>query len=83
MTTLKSSPSNNTTLADEYLTQAQAMRMTGISQPTIWRWIKTGLLPAQKVGHTTLVRIEDLLSVVPRNDRRRTAKTGQMQNQVK
>ena len=47
-------------LSDEYVTEAEAVRILGVSQPTVWRWIKQGSLPAERVGRATLIRRKDL-----------------------
>ena len=39
-----------TALTQDYLTVAEAAALLKVSQPTIWRWIDQGRLPAYRIG---------------------------------
>lgn len=41
-----------------------AGQMTHYHRNTIWRWVKSGLLPSQKVGHRVLIHEDVLKSFV-------------------
>ena len=43
-----------------YCTQKEAAEAIGKSDVTIWTWIKSGKLPAIKVGREVLIRKDDL-----------------------
>src|SRR3954469_22004822 len=50
-----------------YYTIAQAMAVLGVSRPTLWRWIRSGKLPAYKVGpRSTRIKRVDLEAVLRR-----------------
>lgn len=43
-----------------YLTVAESAALLGISSCTLYRMIKTGILPAQKLGHTWKISAADI-----------------------
>ncbi len=43
-----------------YLTVAEAAALLGISSNTLYRLIKTGILPAQKIGHIWKISATDI-----------------------
>ena len=47
-------------IRDHYLTMKQAAEARKVTRITIWRWIKAGKLPAEKVGREVLIRKQDL-----------------------
>ena len=47
-------------ITDHYVTKSQAARLLGVNSLTIWRWIRAGKLPAEKVGREVLIRRDDL-----------------------
>src|SRR3954447_4176669 len=50
-----------------YYTLAQAMAVLGVSRPTLWRWIRSGKLPAYKAGpRSTRIKRIDLEAVLRR-----------------
>src|SRR4051794_33640762 len=50
-----------------YYTIAQAMAVLGVSRPTLWRWIRSGKLPAYKAGpRSTRIKRADLEAVLHR-----------------
>lgn len=49
----------------DYVRVAEAAKRLRVSQPTIWRWIKAGRLPAYRVGPKTIrIKVADLANVV-------------------
>lgn len=50
-------------ISDHYVTKAEAARKLGVNRLTIWRWIKAGRLPAEKVGREVLIKLDDLSQV--------------------
>lgn len=49
-----------TDLVDELLTIAEVAAYLKLSRRTAWRWCKSGLLPAVKIGHQWRVARTDL-----------------------
>jgi excisionase family DNA binding protein len=50
---------------EEYVTVPQAARLLKVSTPTVWRWIKAGMLPALRVGERSVrIKGSDLDRVV-------------------
>ncbi len=59
---------------DDLLTLPDIAEMTGMAGPTVRVWVKTGRLPATKVGRGWLVKrgdLEDMLAADPRIGRPR------------
>ena len=52
---------NNT---EKYLTTAETMKMLNVSEPTLWRWSKTGYLPKVKLGRKCFYRESDIVKLV-------------------
>lgn len=47
-----------------YLTAAESAALLGISSCTLYRMIKTGILPAQKIGHTWKISATDISACI-------------------
>ena len=47
-------------ISGNYVTKAQAAAMLNVNRLTIWRWVKTGKLKAEKVGRELLIKRDDL-----------------------
>jgi excisionase family DNA binding protein len=56
-----------TVQADEYLTIAEVADRLKLSRRTIWRWCKSGRLPAVKVGHQWRITQHNLEEFIRRN----------------
>ena len=53
---------------DKYLCSKDVKKMCGISDTTLWRWMKTGHLPYQKVGSNNRFLQSDVEKVMSGND---------------
>lgn len=42
------------------ISTAEAAKMFGVSRVTIFKWIKAGKLPAQKIGRNYLIHLKDV-----------------------
>ncbi len=60
-------PSADTPSSQEWYTVPEAAEFLGVSQPTIFRWMKQGLLSFYKVGGATRFTREGLLAVVEKS----------------
>ena len=47
----------------EFLTPQEVAELLGVSRRTITNWIKTGKLPALKIGRTVRIKREALLAL--------------------
>lgn len=47
---MRNNDAPKTSEVETFLTRPQAARYLGVHEETIWRWIKTGKLPAKRVG---------------------------------
>lgn len=47
-------------LSDEYATVSQAASYLDVTRQTVWRWIKAGNLPSEKIGNQILVKISGI-----------------------
>jgi excisionase family DNA binding protein len=53
------------TREEGYVTVAEAAKRLHVSHPTVWRWIKSGRLPASRVGPKSIrIRSADLEQLV-------------------
>ncbi|MDQ3228016.1 MAG: helix-turn-helix domain-containing protein, partial [Chloroflexota bacterium] len=60
-TTTITRPVPHATEFDRYYTVAQAAALLGVSRVSVWRWIRDGQLPAQRLGQrTTRIKREDV-----------------------
>jgi len=60
-----------TTHESEYLTVAEAARELRVSAATVWRWVDSGRLPADRVGARSIrIRRRDLWRAVERREPR-------------
>lgn len=50
-------------ISDHYITLAEAAAIKGVSTVTIWRWIRAGRIPGEKVGREVLIRKDDLVQI--------------------
>jgi excisionase family DNA binding protein len=46
-----------------------AARLVGVSETTLKKWIRQGLLPVSRIGGVRLVRIDDLNDLVERHQK--------------
>jgi excisionase family DNA binding protein len=54
-----------TTEHQDYCTVSEAAAFLSVNPSTIWRWIKTGKLPAYRVGHKNIrIKKQDLAAVI-------------------
>jgi excisionase family DNA binding protein len=53
-------------LADVYATKAEAARLLGVNRLTIYRWVKSGKLKAERIGREVLIRRSDLSRISKR-----------------
>ena len=54
-----------TTEHQDYYTVSEAAAFLSVNPSTIWRWIKTGKLPAYRVGHKNIrIKKQDLAAVI-------------------
>lgn len=69
------------TVSDDLLNVTDAAKRLQVSQSTIWRWIRSGELPAHRVGPKRVrLRIADLDRIVTPLTRRREAVTTDLSN---
>jgi excisionase family DNA binding protein len=61
-------------LSDEYVNCKEAGRIVGVSAWTVWRWIKTGKLRAERVGRAVLIAKSELSTVARSPSGRRSEK---------
>lgn len=55
----------NAVIDEEYLTVAEAARLSKVSQSTIWRWVNQGELPAYRFGRRrVLIRRDDMKKLI-------------------
>jgi len=55
------------------LTAGQVSARWGLPVEKVWRWLRTGRLPAQRLGHVYLISVADVLEIearggIPRRD---------------
>ncbi len=62
-------------LVDEYATKAEAARLLGVDRLTIYRWIKSGKLKAERIGREVLIRRSDLSRMSTRKRAKRPCTT--------
>lgn len=54
-------------ILDSYCTRREAAQILGVSTLTIWRWLRSGKLSAEKVGREVLIKRVDLSSTTRSN----------------
>jgi excisionase family DNA binding protein len=50
------------TESDEILTREQVSNILNTSYPTLWKWNKSGVLKAHKIGNKVFYKKEDVMS---------------------
>ncbi len=48
----------------QYLTTAEVATIARVTELTVWRWVRSGRLPARKVGRRWLIRPGDLQAFI-------------------
>ena len=64
-------------ISDFYFTLAEAAEHKHVDRHTIWRWVRSGSLPAKKVGREVLILKEDLTRVSRSNSGRKPKEVAQ------
>lgn len=49
--------------SEELLTTAEAATFLRVSQATVWRWCREGVIPAARIGHIWRIRRQDILDL--------------------
>ena len=61
-------------ITEKFATKSEAARLLGVNATTIWRWIRSGKLAAEKVGNVVLISREELTEIT-KSSAGRKAKT--------
>ena len=54
-------------IKDVFATKAEAAALLNVDVATIWRWIQSGKLSAEKVGNVVLIKRTDLSGIYRSN----------------
>ena len=47
-------------VVENFYTHAEAVRVLGITKPTLWRWVRKGKVKAYKLGREVLIEKKEI-----------------------